>query len=159
MKKRLNVLCLLMLALMLVKFILELKGSFAFVNSTLGVWSDESNKTILDITFWVFALIFSYPIVRGMISFIRFILNVNREKIFVKQNVSLLRWAGGALIYMSIFTIPSLLINQKAEYGAIDISSAFQHESLRIILGFLFLIIAEVFVIGIKLREEQELTI
>ena len=158
MKKRLNVLCLLMLSLMLVKFILELKGSCVFVNSTLSNWGGDMNKTTFIIT-GVFALIFSYPIVRGMVSFIRFILNVNRDKIFVKQNVSLLRWAGGALIYMSIFILPSLFINQRVEYGAIDISSAFLHESLRIILGFLFLIIAEVFVIGIKLREEQELTI
>lgn len=159
MKKRLNVLCLLMLSLMLVKFILELKGSCVFVNSTLSNWGGDMNKTTFIITFGVFALIFSYPIVRGMVSFIRFILNVNRDKIFVKQNVSLLRWAGGALIYMSIFTLPSLFINQRVEYGAIDISSAFLHESLPIILGFVFLIIAEVFVIGIKLREEQELTI
>ena len=152
MKKRLNVLCLLTLVILAAKIILELKGYFSFTK-ILGYIALDSDTTF-NIIFTVIVLIFTilslYPMVRGIVSFIRFILNV-----------SLLRWAGGALLYISIFSIPAIMINQRAESPtrAINVGSAFLFESLPIILGFVFLIIAEVFVIGIKLREEQELTI
>lgn len=164
MKKRLNVLCLLTLLILAAKIVLELKGCFSITRAISYVVLNSNNITF-DIIFAVILLIFTilsfYPIVRGMVSFIRFILNVNKDKIFVRENVSLLRWAGGALLYMSIFAIPAILINQRIEppTRAINVGSAFLFESLPIILGFVFLIIAEVFVIGIKLREEQELTI
>lgn len=164
MKKRLNILCLLTLMILAVKIILELKGCFSFTRAISYIALDTNNTTF-NIIFAVIILIFTvlslYPMVRGIVSFIRFILNVNRDKIFVRENVSLLRWAGGALLYMSIFAIPAILINQTIEppTRVINIGSAFLFELLPIILGFVFLIIAEVFVIGIKLREEQELTI
>ena len=163
MKKRLNLLCLLTLVILAVKIILELKGYFSFTKilGYIALDSDTTFKIIFTVIVLIFTILSLYPMVRGMVSFIRFILNVNRDKIFVKQNVSLLRWAGGALLYMSIFSIPAIMINQRAESPtrAINVGSAFLFESLPVILGFVFLIIAEVFVIGIKLREEQELTI
>ena len=163
MKKRLNLLCLLTLVILAVKIIFEMKGCVTFTK-TIGYALDSDNTTIniiMGVIIFILSVLLLYPTVRGMVSFIRFILNVNRDKIFVKENVSLLRWAGGALLYMSIFSIPAIMINQRAESPtrAINVGSAFLFESLPIILGFIFLIIAEVFVIGIKLREEQELTI
>ena len=164
MKKRLNVLCLLTLVILAVKIIFEMKECVTFTKTIGYIALDSDNTTIniiMGVIIFILSVLLFYPTVRGMVSFIRFILNVNRDKIFVRENVSLLRWAGGALLYMSIMVIPAILINQRVEppTRAINVGSAFLFESLPIILGFVFLIIAEVFVIGIKLREEQELTI
>ena len=163
MKKRLNVLCLLTLVILAVKIILELKGYFSFTKiiGYIALDSDTTFNIIFAVIILIITVLSLYPMLRGIVSFIRFILNVNRDKIFVRENVSLLRWAGGALLYMSIFAFPAILINQRIEppTRAINVGSAFLFESLPIILGLIFLIIAEVFVLGIKLREEQELTI
>lgn len=159
MKKRLNFLCALIMVIITVKIIQALNEACFFVNYIHEHLTDAQGKTAYEVFAFILVIPFVYPLVRGIVSFFRFVLNVNRDKVFVKDNVSLLRWAGGGLIYMSVMSFPSILINQKVAQIPLNIGSAFAHESFHIMMGFLFLIIAEVFLIGIKLREEQELTI
>ena len=103
-----------------------------------------------------------YPPIRGFISFCKFILNINRDKVFVKENIPLLRWTGWGFLIYNIATFLIKLIVMYVNNGEL-LSIQFniiykQHED-----GFIFsifcLIIAEVFLIGIKLKDEQELTI
>ena len=100
MKKRLNVLCLLTLVILAVKIILELKGYFSFTKiiGYIALDSDTTFNIIFAVIILIITVLSLYPMIRGIVSFIRFILNVNRDKIFVRENVSLLRWAGGALL-------------------------------------------------------------
>ena len=77
----------------------------------------------------------------------------------MKENIPLLRWSGWGLLYAIIIEFPAILINQRMENKPVSLTSAFEQKYDAILLAILLLIIAEVFVIGIKLREEQELTI
>ena len=83
----------------------------------------------------------------------RFILNVNRDKVFVWQNVALLRWAGWGLLIPYIIIIVSELLNH------VPIRQIYIEDSDSLIFGVFCLIMAEVFAIGLKLKEEQDLTI
>ena len=91
-------------------------------------------------------------------------LNVNRDKIFVKENTTLLRKTGKGIFLYNVFTLISILtgyymsviMNQPQ---AIQLSWAYRSVIYPIILAFFCWIIAEVFALGIKLKEEQELTI
>jgi hypothetical protein len=104
-----------------------------------------------------------YAAIRGFISFVRFIINVNRDKIFVKENIPLLRWTGWGILIYNLFVLPSEMINYSMEHGGHQFMHSlkyayYRHEDAFILAIFCW-IITEVFAIGIKLREEQELTI
>lgn len=168
MKKRLNVLCILMLALMLVQLVYGgyyAMQALSFFKS-LKEYSVEDgiNGEMIFIT--VFSLIgisvLLYFLLRGFTSLCRFILNVNFDKVFVKENIQLLRWTGwGFLVYnLAVFFSKLMVFYVNNGYMLpIQFNITYkQHET-----GFIFcvfcLIMAEVFAIGLKLKEEQELTI
>lgn len=96
--------------------------------------------------------------------FIRFIKNINRQEIFTWKNVNLLETMGGLLIAASALNliyswIQCYMISQAfaVEGRIIDWLSPLC--SSNIILGVLACIIGEVFAMGLRLREDQELTI
>ena len=159
MKKRLNFLCTIMLLLIIAEIVLAFKGTVFDSYGKIAIPWDNSEFRIFIIVFIVLCIVLLYPAIRSMVSFIRFIWNVNRDKVFVKENIPLLRWSGWGLLYAIIIEFPAILINQKMENKPVSLTSAFEQEYDAILLAVLLLIIAEVFVIGIKLREEQELTI
>lgn len=170
MKKKLNTHCIVMLVLMaveLTKLVLDIPGGIRFFQNMN--WTDMFGGKIDAPA--IFALVATtiiggfviYAAIRGFISFVRFIINVNRDKIFVKENIPLLRWTGWGILIYNLFVLPSEMINYSMEHGGHQFMHSlkyayYRHEDAFIQAIFCW-IIAEVFAIGIKLREEQELTI
>ena len=101
----------------------------------------------------VIGLICIYVGVRSTIYFIKFILNINRNKVFIKENIRYLRWIGWGNLTCSAFVVLNTILLQ------IDVWENLLDQTGYFIFAIFGFIIAEVFSIGIKLREEQELTI
>lgn len=96
--------------------------------------------------------------------FIRIIISINRSIIFSWKNVSRLRWLSLWLILGFISSvIPLIIIKQTlSEVFAMEgyrLSYIEYISILSLVLGVVCLIVAEVFAIGLKMQEEQELTI
>ena len=161
MKKKLNVLCVVMLLLMaaqiIIGFVLNFnEGAQAFREG----WEQGSNADasapfdFLDgFLVPVLGFVCIFLLIRAFIAFVQFILNINRDKVFVKENIPLLRWAGsGTLIPAVVFTSHDLLSHVPTEKVYNSCMDDF-------IFGLFCLIVAEAFAIGLKLKEEQDLTI
>lgn len=100
----------------------------------------------------------------AVILFVKLIISINKSQIFDWQNVRRLRWLGGVLILSficstipicsayyelsGVFEVPGYSLTI---YGTISF--------LTLILGLMSLIVGEIFAIGLKMKEEQELTI
>lgn len=170
MKKKLNTHCIVMLVLIaveLIRVVLGIPGSVKFFKN---ICSGDLFGGKIDAPA-IFALVTTtiiggfviYAAIRGFISFVRFIINVNRDKIFEKKNIPLLRWTGWGILIYNLFVLPSEMINYSMEHGGHQFMHSlkyvyYRHEDAFILAIFCW-IIAEVFALGIKLREEQELTI
>ncbi len=161
MKKRLNVLCLLMLLIFVVQtiFMFEFLITYDYAvgsHSSLPKYITELNpihQLLIYGGIVVTGLICIYVAVRSTIYFIKFILNINRNKVFIKENIRYLRWIGWGYLTCSAYAVINTIILQSHVWeNLLDQAGYF----IFAIFGF---IIAEVFSIGIKLREEQELTI
>ena len=83
----------------------------------------------------------------------RFVLNVNRDKVFVWENVPLLRWTGWGLLISTVIIAVHDLVER------IPADRIYNENMDDIIFSVFCLMMAEVFVIGLKLKEEQDLTI
>ena len=161
MKKKLNVFCVLMLVLMAAKVIIGIILSFdEHAQAFKQGWEDGGKEEVTyTFGFWgdmllvVLGLVCFYLMIRALISFVRFILNVNRDKVFVWENVPLLRWTGwGLLITTLIMTVHDLMVQ-------VPVDKIYNGNSGYYIFSVFCLIVAEVFAIGLKLKEEQDLTI
>ncbi|MBO7470303.1 MAG: DUF2975 domain-containing protein, partial [Bacteroidaceae bacterium] len=164
MKKKLNFLCITMLTLIVIEFARlcwEMKGFVKFFQHNMeSIFADGSIDWVL---FWVTIiaaaltlLILYLTLIRGLISFVKFMLNVNRDKIFVKDNVSLLRKTGKGIFLYNVFTLISILTGyfisvQFNQPQSLQLSWAYRSVIYPIILAFFCWVIAEVFAIGIKL--------
>lgn len=158
MKRRLNVLCIVMLTLLLIQVIL----SFAFsIDDMISGFSDgykDGQASTIGKTEALCALPICiaviYLSIHSFVSFVKFILNVNRDKVFVVKNVSLLRSTGWRLLIAIALCIPMELILMGTK-----LDTVFDEYVDPILFSVFCLIIAEVFAIGLKLKEEQDLTI
>lgn len=96
--------------------------------------------------------------------FIRLIIAVNKGDIFVWHNVRRLRRLGIALIlcyvctlaiyYLGYSDVAQVFSNSQYSYSLMQAT-----EVTTLVLGLISLLIAEVFAIGLKMKEEQDLTI
>ena len=103
-------------------------------------------------------------VVAVAVLFLKIIVRVNRGHVFEWRNVRLLRWLGGLqLVACTVVTMLQI-------YGASVVSSQFSVEGfapdyfsyvsvLELSIGLVALIAAEIFAIGLKMKEEQDLTI
>ena len=153
MKKKMNFFCLLMFVVLIANFVVGVvlgfsEGAQAFMQGWEegrahpytyhhGFWGDASLLLLL------FVIIFVG--LYALACFIRFIRNVNRDQVFTWENVSLLRWSGWGLLGIEVAMIL---------FDAIE-----QEDTNDLIFGVFILIVAEAFAIGLKLKEEQDLTI
>ena len=151
MKKKLNVFCVLMLVLKAAQVIIGNVMSFGENAQAFNKgWEEGSQATNMSFSWGDFfemmiCLAVIFLIIRALIAFVRFILNVNRDRVFVWDNVPLLRWTGIIFVYD--------LLNHVA-------ADKIYNETIDDFIFSVFcLITAEVFVIGLKLKEEQDLTI
>lgn len=113
-------------------------------------------------TFLSFLLIGCY--VGAIYFFIRLIVAVNKEEIFNWNNVHRLRKLGIMLIlcyicnfgagYLSYYDISQAFNSSLYSYNAIQAGQA-----STLVLGLVALLVAEIFAIGLRMKEEQDLTI
>lgn len=106
----------------------------------------------------IFAIIFAIFI------FIRLIISINKSVIFNWKNVRRLRWLGGSLILSFIFSLIPLIMSSAILSGVFSIKGYSLNLSeflsiTNLVLGLSALIVGEVFAIGLRMKEEQELTI
>lgn len=99
-----------------------------------------------------------------VVLFLKLIIRVNRGQVFEWRNVRLLRWLGGLELGGSIVTTAIQI------YGASIINSQFSISGFatdyfsyisvtELSIGLVALIAAEIFAIGLKMKEEQDLTV
>ena len=101
--------------------------------------------------------------ISALIIFVMLILSINKSQIFEWKNVRRLRWLGSLLIMSFVF----FLIPQVVNYWGLKEVFALEHyiiaplalQTTDLLLGLGCLIVAETFAIGLKMKEEQELTI
>lgn len=154
MKKKLNIFCVLMLLLMASQVVMTfVTGADAFMEG----WNDGRNAQ--PVNTWALLLEFfaeMFAVVAAIvsfISFIRFILNVNRNKVFVWENVNLLRLTACGLMVLAVIAACDEL------YAGRSFVDVYDHFFDAFLFGVFNMIISEVFAIGLKLKEEQDLTI
>ena len=154
MKKRLNIFCVLMLLLMATMVVMTfVTGADAFQEGwEKGREAEPANTWahLLEFFAEMFAIVAALV---SFISFVRFILNVNRNKVFVWENVNLLRLAACGLMILAVVAAGDEL------YTGCSLVEVYDHFFDAFIFGVFNLIVAEVFAIGLKLQEEQDLTI
>ncbi len=154
MKKRLNIFCVLMLLLMATMVVMTfVTGADAFMEG----WNDGKDAqpantwgSLLGFFAEMFAIVAALV---SFISFIRFILNVNRNKVFVWENVNLLRLTACGLMILSV-----VAAGDELSTGC-SFVEVYEHFFDAFLFGVFNLIIAEVFAVGLKLQEEQDLTV
>ena len=122
----------------------------------------EQNYTQLIITSTC-SLINIIVSIAALIIFVRIILNINRSQIFEWRNVRRLRWLGSLLIASFILELLPKLVNYWgiSEVFALNkyMIAPFALQVTDMLLGLGCLIVAETFAIGLRMKEEQELTI
>lgn len=97
--------------------------------------------------------------------FLRFILNVSKSRIFVDQNVRYLRQISFALIAIAFVQLIGGLL-QDYLFGLFsfagegyDISALWDFPWSNLLIGVVALLLAQVWAYGIKIKQDQELTI
>ena len=101
--------------------------------------------------------------ISALIIFVMLILSINKSQIFEWKNVRRLRWLGSLLIISFLFYLIPQVVNYWGlkEVFALDkyIIAPLALQATDLLLGLGCLIVAETFAIGLKMKEEQELTI
>ncbi|MBR5729790.1 MAG: DUF2975 domain-containing protein [Prevotella sp.] len=154
MKKRLNIFCVVMLLLMATQVVMTfVTGADAFMEGwnagrnggTANTWG-----SLLEVFAGMLVIVAALV---SFISFIRFILNVNQNEVFVWENVNLLRLTACGLMILAVVAAGDEL------YNGSSLVEVYEHFFDAFLFGVFNLIVAEVFAVGLKLKEEQDLTI
>lgn len=100
----------------------------------------------------------------GVILFVKLIVSINRSLIFSWRNVRRLRWLGVALIFHYLCMLIPLLVTGREVNQVFALRGYEIHQSdlvsvITLVLAIVSFIVAEVFAIGLKMKEEQDLTI
>ena len=100
----------------------------------------------------------------AIIIFVKFIISINKSEIFLWENVRRLRKLGLLLVLSFLFTlilalIPAYQLSGVFSVSGYSLSASSLISTLTLVLGLMSLIVGEVFAIGLRMQEEQELTI
>ena len=115
--------------------------------------------------FWEFILaFFSFAgIIMIIYNFIRIIIAVNKSVIFEWINVKRLRRIGIGFLIMFIITAFLAVSQNSTVLEVVDIENYkiinSLYDGIVLMLGMISFLVAEIFAVGLKLREEQDLTI
>ena len=137
--------------------------------SMIGIPNEKADATdsiFLSLLDWMVMICCIYAIVQ----FVKMIRNIHRNIIFDWANVKRLRRLGFSLILcfccsLVTFAINNHLVSQAISLKDCDFSIAFQFSDptlligLTLLIGFTALLFAEIFAIGLKMKEENDLTI
>ena len=138
--KKINVFCVLVLALMLIDMVVDL----FFNTSDASVELKRENESFGFLLFaFFFALVAFGAIVVAVVSFVKFVLNVNRNEVFTEKNVKLIRKYGYCALLCGL---TFFFVGRGFWDAVVDGLDALGE-------GFFALLMAEVFVIGLKLKE------
>ena len=144
MKKYMNVLCVLILALTLI----DLVSTFFVGSRDVSISLDPKSLSLGTAVFLlVVALVALAAIIICFVTFIKFILNVNRNEVFTKKNISLLRKYGVSALLIGVCMIILIV------YMGIALNEALTDCLDTFIEGFFALLMGEVFSIGLKMQE------
>ena len=100
--KKINVFCVLVLALMLIDLVVDL----FFATSDRTMVLNLENESLGSLLFILFvALLALGAVVVAIFSFVKFILNVNRNEVFTEKNVKLIRKYGYCALLCGLFLI------------------------------------------------------
>jgi len=146
--KKINLLCVLVLALTLVDIVMSL--FFTSGKSATHIDFDTLSLGSL-IGLLVLILVILGAGVMTLVYFIKFILNVNRNQIFTEKNVSLLRKYGICTLLIGVGLIGFSL----AVITGQSLTNAISDSITVLCEGFFALLMGEVFGIGLKLQERK----
>ena len=154
MKKKLNLFCVLMLLLMISQVVMTfVTGADAFAKG----WEEGSKAGPADTWPSFLAIITGLVAVVAAIGafacFFRFILNVNRNEVFVWDNVLMLKLTGIGLL------LAALIASGHELFSGCSFTDVYDNYFGVLMFSVFNLIVAEVFAVGLKLKEEQDLTI
>ena len=154
MKKKLNFFCVLMLLLMVAQVIMMfVMNAGAFEEGWQRGASDQTTSGWIALIGFLFGFVVIVAAIVSFVCFLRFILNVNQNSVLTGENVNLLRLTGIGLLIITVFVLCSTL------WEGENFAVAFDETIGLMIFSVFNLIVAEAFAIGLKLKEEQELTI
>ena len=153
MKKKLNFLCIMLLILMVVGMVIACLAGFSDfkrgyedgVNDTTSSTNDIIVGFVVLAAFVVYAYAFA--------CYVRFILRVNHGEVFNWINVDLLRTVGWCIV------VTTTVMCSVISFSSINLWDTWTDGISIITDGIFILIMAEAFSIGLKLKEEQDLTI
>ena len=149
MKKYMNVLCVLILALTLI----DLVSTFFVGSRDVSISLDPKSLSLGTAVFLlVVALVALAAVIICFVTFIKFILNVNRNEVFTKKNISLLRKYGVSALLSGVCMIILIV------YMGIALNEALTDCLDTFIEGFFALLMGEVFCIGLKMQEGKNTT-
>ena len=154
MKKKLNLFCVLMLLLMVVQVVtMFVMNAGDFEEGWQSGASDQTISGWTAIIVFLFAFVVIAAAIVSFVCFLRFILNVNQNNVLTGDNVKLLRLTGVGLLIITVFGLCLAL------WEGGNFAEAFDEAIGLMIFSVFNLIVAEAFAIGLKLKEEQDLTI
>ena len=146
MKKYINLLCVLILALTLI----DLFSTFFVRGQSVNMSTDLDSLSLGALVFLlVISLVALAAIVICFVTFIKFILNVNRNEVFTKKNVSLLRKYGVYTLLSGVCVVILII------YVGIPLNEVLVDGLETFIGGFFALLMGEVFCIGLKMQEDK----
>ena len=154
MKKKLNLFCVLMLLLMVAQVVtMIVMNAGDFEEGWQSGASDQTISGWTAIIVYLFAFVVIAAAIVSFVCFLRFILNVNQNNVLIGENVNLLRLTGVGLLINTVFVLCFTL------WEGENLAVAFDKAIGLMIFSVFNLIVAEAFAIGLKLKEEQDLTI
>lgn len=154
MKKKLNLFCVLMLLLMVAQVVtMFVMNAGDIEEGWQSGASDQTTSGWTAIIVYLFAFVVIAAAIVSFVCFLRFILNVNQNNVLTGENVNLLRLTGVGLLINTVFVLCFTL------WEGENFAVAFDKAIGLMIFSVFNLIVAEAFAIGLKLKEEQDLTI
>lgn len=154
MKKKLNIMCVMMLVLIIAGIVMTIIGAADEFHKGWEVGRDATEPSnFLGALGMLIAVICLIVYIYTFACYVRFILNVNHGEVFTWTNVDLLRTVGWCLV------VPTVIIFAIMSPDLDNLWDSWADAISIVIDGIFILIMAEAFAIGMKLKEEQELTI
>ena len=131
---------------------------------TNGMVFLDRESIVLQMILMLLNLISYFFYVWSVVYFFRFIRNINKNIIFDKRNIIQLRKLGWGFIIVFFTTLIASYLDfyDMTKYFSLsyaEIKPYHPFASTEVFMGLTALLFAEVFSIGIKMKEEQELTI
>lgn len=147
MKRYVNYLCVLILALMFFELVWEF---FLDPGTSVKPKIDIDSLSLGSLVFLLVVCVAMLGlVVMCFITLVKFVLNVNRNQVFTKKNVSLLRKYG---VYVLLFGVGGVIL---FSYVSIEIRGIVNLIVDTLGEGLFALLMAEVFGIGVQLQEKK----